>query len=327
MPIYVGNLGGHEAGVGAVHQRRTVLGGGIMTGFCIAHLRRTARLWGVALGLAALVAAGPALAQRAYITNLASGYVTTIDTTTNAVVGVGIATPGGPTGVAVSPDGTRVYVANQFGDSVSVLDTATNTVIGAAIPVGTNPSGVAVTPNGARVYVTNINSANVSVIDTATNTVIGAPIPVGTTPFGVAVTPNGARVYVANSDSDTVSVIDTATSTVIGAPIAVGLTPLRPGCVARRRARLCRQPGRSHRFGDRHGDRHGDRRPHWGGQSAYRLRPVHRARRPARRPGADPVRMGDDPAGPDAGERRSSLPPASADDGLIVGASRQAGRA
>ena len=44
----------------------------------------------------------------------------------------------GPSGVAITPDGTRVYVANYWDNSVSVIATATNTV-SAAVPVGTEP--------------------------------------------------------------------------------------------------------------------------------------------------------------------------------------------
>src|SRR6266851_4582487 len=84
---------------------------------------------------------GTATAQAltsAYVTN-ASGTVSVIDTTTNTVVAtipVGLF----PSGVAITPDGTRAYVINQFvtnqGDNtVSVIDTMTNTIV-ATIPVG-----------------------------------------------------------------------------------------------------------------------------------------------------------------------------------------------
>lgn len=48
-----------------------------------------------------------------------------------------------PTGVAVTPDGTRVYVANDYDDIVSVIDTANNTVT-AAIGVGSGPNWIAI---------------------------------------------------------------------------------------------------------------------------------------------------------------------------------------
>jgi len=85
------------------------------------------------LALAWLVTPVFAVAQNAYITNQGispnfSNNVTVIDTTTNKVVttiDVGLA----PSGVAVTPDGSKVYVANEaVKGTVSVIDTATNAV-------------------------------------------------------------------------------------------------------------------------------------------------------------------------------------------------------
>jgi YVTN family beta-propeller protein len=61
-----------------------------------------------------------------------------------------VGTPGGPVGVAISPDGKTVYVANAGANSVSVISTATNRVT-ATIDVGTAPFGVAVSPDGGTV--------------------------------------------------------------------------------------------------------------------------------------------------------------------------------
>jgi YVTN family beta-propeller protein len=100
--------------------------------------------------------------------------VSVINTATNTVVAtipVGVS----PSGVAVTPDGTRAYVTNAGSAApnsanVSVINTATNTVV-ATIPVGTQPTGVVFTPDGTRAYVTNFVNNTVSVINTATNTV------------------------------------------------------------------------------------------------------------------------------------------------------------
>jgi YVTN family beta-propeller protein len=128
-----------------------------------------------------------------------------------------------PTGVAVSPDGSKVYVANQIDGTVSVIATASNSVT-ATVTVGSSPQGVVVTPDGSKAYVANFGSNNVSVITTASNTVAGA-IPVGTSPYGVATTPDGSKVYVANEFSNNVSVIATAGNTVV-ATVAVGSRPV-----------------------------------------------------------------------------------------------------
>jgi YVTN family beta-propeller protein len=57
-----------------------------------------------------------------------------INTATNTVIGSPITVGGDPTGVAVTPDGSKVYVTNEVSSgTVSVIATATNTVIGSPI--------------------------------------------------------------------------------------------------------------------------------------------------------------------------------------------------
>ena len=139
---------------------------------------------GLGLGTAATEAQ-----TRAYVTNSQDNTVSVIDTATNTVVAtvpVGV----NPSGIAITPDGTRAYTANGFtgaSNTVSVMETATNTVV-ATVTVGVGPSWVAITPDGTRAYVTNSGSNTVSVIDTATNAVV-ATVPVGLVPAGVAITP------------------------------------------------------------------------------------------------------------------------------------------
>jgi YVTN family beta-propeller protein len=52
-----------------------------------------------------------------------------------------------PTGVVISPDGTRAYVTDSVDNTVSVIDTATNTVI-ATFPVGLAPQLLGICSNG-----------------------------------------------------------------------------------------------------------------------------------------------------------------------------------
>jgi YVTN family beta-propeller protein len=195
---------------------------------------RISRVLGITAFVVVCLFGGPqCLAQNAYITNATDATVSVINTATNAVIATVPVGIGQPSGVAVTPDGSKVYVATGDIPSshVSVINTATNAVIGRVGPVPRSgiPMGVAVTPDGKKVYVTNLGDNTVSVISTATNAVIGSPIPVGVAPSGVAVTPDGSKVYVTNignldGTTSTVSVIGTATDTVI-AIISVGSVP------------------------------------------------------------------------------------------------------
>ena len=97
--------------------------------------------------------AGAALAQtRAYVANFVTNDVSVIDAVTHAVVAT-VPVGSGPTGVAVTPDGSFIYVTNGNDNNVSVISAATNTVV-ATVPVGTFPTGIAITPTGAFAYVT-----------------------------------------------------------------------------------------------------------------------------------------------------------------------------
>ena len=135
-----------------------------------------------------------------------------------------------PSGVAVSPDGTRAYVANFVDDTLTVLDissttTAKPTVLGDPIPVRDRPTDVTLSPDGSRAYIgSHFGDGTITVLDTttATPTVLGT-IDVGGQPTAVAFSPDGGRAYIANIDG-TVSVLDTTTAlpTVVGDPIPVG---------------------------------------------------------------------------------------------------------
>jgi YVTN family beta-propeller protein len=144
-----------------------------------------------------------------------------------------------PSGLSLSPDGSRLYVALNMTHEVAVIDTATNTILG-RIAVGIYPYTTVQSADGSKVYVTNWGgkvpgatdftdgsfpvvidqrtgipvSGTVSVIDTASNTV-QKTIEVGLHPTGMTLSPAGDRVYVTNANSDTVSVISTLTDAVV----------------------------------------------------------------------------------------------------------------
>ena len=137
-----------------------------------------------------------------------------------------------PSGVVVSPDGTRMFVANTGSGTVSVINASTGQLIDTnrstskvdSINVGSSPSALALSapsPDGTqRLYVTNTGSNTVSVIriNTSTDTYqridanpssSSMDIAVGSSPSALAFSPDGTRLYVANRNSNTVSVIGT----------------------------------------------------------------------------------------------------------------------
>lgn len=111
----------------------------------------------------------------AYVTHVGDDSISVINTDSNTVI-TSIVVGTNPSGIAITPDGTRLYVTNQVDHTVSVIDTATHTVI-ATITVGSDPTGgfpqdIAITPDGTRAYTANVSGFSSSVIDTATNSVI-----------------------------------------------------------------------------------------------------------------------------------------------------------
>ncbi|WP_170299090.1 putative Ig domain-containing protein [Larkinella terrae] len=163
-------------------------------------------------------------------------YLSIINTATNTVLPNTIPVGSYPSGLSVSPNGTRIYVANFLSNNVTVIDAITQTVL-TTIEGVDSPTGLNVTPDGTQVYVANFNTSTVSVIDVATNKVT-ATIPVEGEPNGgVVMSPDGKRVYFALQNLGnpaypySVAVIDVATQTSIatipvnGGAGAICITP------------------------------------------------------------------------------------------------------
>jgi YVTN family beta-propeller protein len=91
--------------------------------------------------------------SKAYVTNMASGTVSVINTSNRRVIKT-IPVGTEPFGCALTPNGQKLYVANQSSDTVSVINTATDLVVKTITGVGVKPHGIAITADGTRVLVT-----------------------------------------------------------------------------------------------------------------------------------------------------------------------------
>ncbi|HYB31281.1 MAG TPA: alkaline phosphatase family protein [Solirubrobacteraceae bacterium] len=144
-----------------------------------------------------------------------------------------------PSGMALSPDGSKLYVALNGANKLGVIDTANDTVLD-EIPVGNAPRQVELADNGTVAYVSNEGGRPANSSDRCTNLSDGTPIvsncstggavtgtvsvvnlstgketeeiPVGLQP--TALYQDGDALFVANSNDDSMSVIDEQTNTV-----------------------------------------------------------------------------------------------------------------
>jgi YVTN family beta-propeller protein len=150
-----------------------------------------------------------------------------------------------PSGMAVSPDGSKLYVALNGANKLGVIDTATDSVLD-EIPVGNAPRQVELADNGTVAFVSNEGGRPAKSSDRCTNLSDGTPIvsncstggattgtvsvvslnsglgtnqgretqeiPVGLQP--TALFQDGNALFVANSNDDSLSVIDERTNTV-----------------------------------------------------------------------------------------------------------------
>jgi YVTN family beta-propeller protein len=138
-----------------------------------------------------------------------TGTVSVIDTASNTVVKT-IDTGLHPTGMALSPDGSRLYVTNGNSDTVSIIATATDAVVrtlhvGGPEPwketlLGASPNAVTVSPNGRTLYVANAAQNAIAVVDAfgdPSDPVRGL-IPTGWYPTAVTLDATGERLFVAS---------------------------------------------------------------------------------------------------------------------------------
>lgn len=152
--------------------------------------------------------------------------------------------PAEPTGVALTPDGTKLVVTCAAAKStIAVLDAVSGAPL-AAIPDGHTAVGPVISPDGKRLYVCNRFNNDVSVIDLAAGREV-ARVPAVREPIAAAITPDGQTLLVANHLPDTrtdraftgdvapvVTLVDTQTHETSAIPLPHGANGLRGICAS-----------------------------------------------------------------------------------------------
>lgn len=132
-----------------------------------------------------------------------TGTVSVIDLTNRSVIAT-IEVHLHPSGMVLSPDGTRLYVANANSDNISVIDTESDQVVStistkpmSELPFGSMPNALAITSDGNTLYVANGGNNLLVAVDLKSEKVTGL-IPTGWYPAAVALTADGNTIMVAN---------------------------------------------------------------------------------------------------------------------------------
>ncbi len=112
-----------------------------------------------------------------------------------------------PSGLAITPDGSRLYVANASSDTVSVIDTAGFRVVQTlsvrpdpSLPFGSIPCALALSKDGHVLFAANGGNNAVAVISVGGKCELKGFIPAGWFPGAVAT--DGGHLFIANIKGD-----------------------------------------------------------------------------------------------------------------------------
>lgn len=135
--------------------------------------------------------------------------------------GLGLSTPPGASGLAVSPDGSRLLVANYQNDSVSLIDLGSGRVLAerdlrpgvsdpskTGTPGGTFPRAV-VWASDSKAYVASQRDREVIALTIKRGTLgTGARVRLRGQPVALVMNPRANRLFVALDNTDAVAVLD-----------------------------------------------------------------------------------------------------------------------
>lgn len=130
-----------------------------------------------------------------------------------------------PSGIAISPDGTRAYVTNYFdtNPALLVIDIPNRKLLSAIALQFAYPRAVALTPDGQQAWVNYYQGRQVTIVDTVSGTIsrnLNLGVSVST---GMVFNPTGTKAYIATYPSS-LYVVDTASLSIL-THISVGMNP------------------------------------------------------------------------------------------------------
>lgn len=135
-------------------------------------------------------------ANRLYVAELTARQVAVFDIADQSVKAV-TPLPGAPSGLALSPNGSRLYVTSGIADgNVNIVDTADGGVA-KSITVGHTPNAPVLSTDGKTLYVCNRYNNDISVIDLTTSSEV-ARIEVIREPVAAVLSTCGRYLFVAN---------------------------------------------------------------------------------------------------------------------------------
>jgi DNA-binding beta-propeller fold protein YncE len=141
-----------------------------------------------------------------YTANNGDGTVSAIDTSNPASLSVSTFISGlspAPTGIAVSPDGSRIILTFDAGTPIQVYDASGTLLASISLGVG-DTIGVACSPDNLYAYVAANQDNEIGVISLQGGTpalIATIALPTGAFPYGIAVSPNGTKLYVTDNGS------------------------------------------------------------------------------------------------------------------------------